>query len=56
MASKEQTVSDAVKLQQLLRPMIQQEQIELLVQDQLIVIRILQGGSQAWQCRFKGRI
>ncbi|MBT6179317.1 MAG: OmpA family protein [Deltaproteobacteria bacterium] len=45
MASKEQTVSDAVMLQQLLRPMIQEEQIELLVQDQLIVIRILQGGS-----------
>ncbi len=45
MASKEQTVSDAVKLQELLRPMIKEEQIELLVQDQLIVIRILQGGS-----------
>jgi chemotaxis protein MotB len=45
MASKEQTVSDAVMLQELLRPMIKEEQIELLVQDQLIVIRILQGGS-----------
>jgi len=45
LASKEQTVSDAVKLQDLLRPMIKEEQIELLVQDQLIIIRILQGGS-----------
>lgn len=45
LASKEQTASDAVKLQQLLRPMIKSEQIELLVQDQRIVIRILQGGS-----------
>ncbi len=45
MSDREKTVSDAVKLQDLLKPMIQKGQVELLVRDGLIVIRVLQGGS-----------
>ena len=45
MSDREKTVSDAIKLQDLLKPMIQKGQVELLVRDGLIVIRVLQGGS-----------
>ncbi|MEE2961540.1 MAG: flagellar motor protein MotB [Myxococcota bacterium] len=42
---QEQTSVDIEKLRKLLRPIIKAKQIELVIRDRVIVIRILQGGS-----------
>ena len=41
--ARKQTVADTIKLMRLLKPLIQAKQIELLVREKKIVIRVLQG-------------
>ena len=43
--ARKQTVADTIKLMRLLKPLIQAKQIELLVREKKIVIRVLQGSS-----------
>ena len=43
--ARKQTVADTIKLMRLLKPLIEAKQIELLVREKKIVIRVLQGSS-----------